>query len=254
MIMDCNQFTNLLDELVRESLMPAGVRGQALQHAESCPNCRSRLAGARLLSLELRALARDDEKLRPHARVEAALLAAFREKSRRRVRLSRGLGWAGAAASVALAAWLLAGFILRRFAPLSPPAIQAAQPARAPQPYSAAPLMKQPVVAGARSAPLPRSRATRARAAGASPSDFIALSPWATSYPVGDAMVVRVQLPRSAPALVGLPLGGGDAGDMSGTVTADVVLGQDGIARAIRFLPPGESGAANHSLTFTQNQ
>ncbi|HEU5336063.1 MAG TPA: hypothetical protein VFU27_08875 [Terriglobales bacterium] len=249
--MDCNQFTNVLDELERESLMPAGMRGLALQHAESCSHCRARLAVARLLSLELRALARDDEQLSPPARVEAALLAAFREKSRRRARVWRGLGWAGAAASVALAAGLLSSRIMRRSAPLSPPAIQAAQPAPVPQPSSAAPLMKQLVVAGARSASPPRSRAAHARAAVGSAADFIALSPWATSYPVGDAMVVRVQVPRSAPALVGLPLGGGD---MSGTVTADVVLGQDGIARAIRFLPPGESGAANPSFSLTQNQ
>lgn len=249
--MDCNEFTSMLDDLEREWLMPAGVRVQALQHAESCDHCRARLAEARVLSLELRALARDDEKLRPPAPLEAALLAAFRGQSRRRMRLGRGLAWAGAAAGLAVAAWLLTVRILPRSAPASPAIMQAAQSARAPQPPPAAPAVKRPLETAARHAPRRRSApASTAPAALDSTGEFIALSPWATSYPVGDAMVLRVQLPRSAAALVGLPLGG----DMSGTVTADVVLGQDGIARAIRFLPPGESGAANHSLTFTQNQ
>ena len=247
--MDCNEFTNMLDELERESVMPAGARGQALQHAEICDHCRARLAAARLLSLELRALARDDEKLHAPARVEAALLSAFGEKSRRRARVWRGLGFAGAVAGVMVAAWLLMGRTRRHSVPISATTIQAAQPARAPQPPAAG-VVKRGLEAAARPAPRRRSRAARAGGAASSAGEFIALSPWASSYPMGDAMVVRVQLPRSAPALVGLPLGGGD---MSGTVTADVVLGEDGIARAIRFLPPGENGAANHSLSFTQN-
>ena len=63
-------------------------------------------------------------------------------------------------------------------------------------------------------------------------------------------MVVRVQVPRSAPAMVGLPMSGGD---VSGTVTADVVLGEDGVARAIRFVQPSEGKSRNQNSDFAQN-
>ena len=247
--MDCHEFTSMLDHLERETLMPAGVRGEALQHAENCARCRARLAAARLLSLELRALARDDQKWQAPAAVESVLLSAFREQSRPRIGIWKGLAWASAAAALVLGAWLITAHT-RRSAPLSPASLQAAQPARAPQPPSVAPDLKRRQEAVAQPSPRRRFRAARDAAAAGSAGDFIALSPWATSYPVGEGMVLRVQLPRSAPALVGLPLGGGD---MSGTVTADVVLGQDGVARAIRFLPPGQNGAANHGSGFSQN-
>jgi hypothetical protein len=50
---------------------------------------------------------------------------------------------------------------------------------------------------------------------------------------VEDATVVRVQLPRSAMRMVGLPVNEERAGER---IRADVVLGQDGIARAVRFV------------------
>ena len=45
--------------------------------------------------------------------------------------------------------------------------------------------------------------------------------------------LVRVELPGSALAEVGLPI---TPGTISQTVRADVVLGDDGLARAIRFI------------------
>jgi len=51
--------------------------------------------------------------------------------------------------------------------------------------------------------------------------------------PVEDATVVRVQLPRSAMRMIGLPVNEDRAAER---IRADVVLGQDGIARAVRFI------------------
>ena len=45
--------------------------------------------------------------------------------------------------------------------------------------------------------------------------------------------LVRVELPRSALASFGLPVNAEATGDR---VKADVLMGQDGIARAIRFV------------------
>lgn len=241
--MDCKHFDSMLEDLERDTSLPAGARDQALQHAENCAYCRTRLAAARLLSLELRALAKDDENLQAPARVEASLLGAFRERTWRRSRAWWSLGWAGAAASVVIAAWVLAEHPWRGSGSSAGPKIQAVAPAGSLHSASPASAIKgqnqtaEALALGKSSRPVPR------RVAADTASDFIALSP--SSYPLGDGMVVRVELPRSAPALVGLPIPGGD---VSGTVTADVVLGQDGMARAIRFVPPREGQDASQNL------
>ena len=62
-----------------------------------------------------------------------------------------------------------------------------------------------------------------------------------SSLPVSNAQLVRVQVPRSALASFGLapidvpaPAGG----RASATVAADVLVGEDGMARAVRFVNP----------------
>jgi hypothetical protein len=58
--------------------------------------------------------------------------------------------------------------------------------------------------------------------------------PQAESLPeVDNAMVVRVQLPVSSLQLMGVPISE-DRGDTS--VQADVLLGQDGLARGVRLV------------------
>ena len=246
--MDCKHFDSMLEDLERDTSMPSGVRDQALQHAEECAYCRARLAAARLLSLELSALAKDDENLEALAHVEASLVAAFRERNRRRSRVWCSVSWAGAAAAVAIAAWLLAEHPWRSSGSTPGPKIQVVAPVATRHRSSPATVVnRKDETAEARSLP-ERHGPVRHRAAADPAGEFIALS--SASYPVGDDMVVRVELPRSAPALVGLPIPGGD---VSGTVTADVVLGQDGVARAIRFVQPEEGQDSNQNPGLQQN-
>ena len=54
-----------------------------------------------------------------------------------------------------------------------------------------------------------------------------------STVPITDARTVRLELPQSALTSFGL-----DADDPAGTVLADVVVGQDGLARAVRFVRP----------------
>lgn len=262
--MDCYVFEAMLEDLERETVLPAAAHAQALQHAENCAYCRARLAAARLLSLELQTLAREDQKLQAPAQVEAALRAAFRARKQRDFQLRRRARWAGVAAAVAVAV-SLAARPWRHSAPAPPASVQARRSAPAPQ----APAVKAvPEVETADSTATAtalaadsdakqatelaerhaRSRPASRRTAAEVGSEFIALS--GSSYPVGDGMVVRVQVPRSAPALVGLPV---SAGDFSGTVTADVVLGEDGVARAIRFVPPQEPQAIKQKGVVREN-
>ena len=248
--MDCNHFEKLLESLERDAPMVANLRAAALQHAESCGDCRARLAAARLLRLELQALASEDEKLQTPARVKENLLSAFREQGPRPARLGSRLSWAVVAAAVVLAGWLLVEQPWRNTGSPVAPRIQVAKSASLPQLGPVAPKVraenKIAVTKRVRRPPRPRGMRTSADTA----DDFVALSSGGSWYPMGDGMVVRVQVPRSAPALVGLPI---SSGDVSGTVTADVVLGEDGVARAIRFVQPSEGKSRNQDFDFTQN-
>lgn len=64
-------------------------------------------------------------------------------------------------------------------------------------------------------------------------TEFIPLMQGAPYQPAEGSHLVRVELPRSALASFGLPVGAESPG---GRVKADVLLGEDGIARAIRFV------------------
>ena len=65
-------------------------------------------------------------------------------------------------------------------------------------------------------------------------TDFIPLDAGASAAPpLESGQLVRVQLPRSALASFGLPLSAERGNE---PVKADVLLGNDGLARAIRFV------------------
>ena len=157
------------------------------------------------------------------------------------------MAWAGVAAAVIVAGWLLAsrswhsGFVTTA-------KIQATHSTSALKPASPPMRVKRSDGSLEQRAPRRRPDQVVSRSPAETANDFIALA--GTLYPMGEGMVVRVELPRSAPALVGLPIAGGD---ISSTVTADVVLGQDGVARAIRFVQPEEVNAARPNFHFQQN-
>ncbi len=64
-------------------------------------------------------------------------------------------------------------------------------------------------------------------------TDFVPVAAGAGSAPLDGGQLVRVQVPRAALASLGLPV---DADRAGGTVKADVLLGHDGTARAIRLV------------------
>ena len=77
----------------------------------------------------------------------------------------------------------------------------------------------------------PDSAASTTRAAVEDVTEFFPLM--YSSVPVTNGQTVRLELPQSALAPFGL-----DADDPSGTVLADIIVGQDGLARAVRFVRP----------------
>lgn len=301
--MNCQEFESRVETLARGALADARLLTEAAAHEETCAACALRLADLRALSTGLRALASEMKSAGAPARVESALLAAFRARAASEgvedsgrasdnanvvVQMPerapvRQWSWVKTAAVASLAAAAsLALFVLvgpgagvNQRAMIEPPpgALQArpdsevAQAATTTTAEENSPLEIEEgapaeVEGGAAHAPSPsrdRSpRATfttpRARAMNASygggarnahaplsgearaqeiTTEFIPLMQGAPYPPAEESHLVRVELPRSALASFGLPVGAESTG---GRVKADVLLGEDGIARAIRFV------------------
>jgi hypothetical protein len=256
--MNCLEFTQLAPEIARHRLMEASARCAALAHADACKPCAARLERETAVSGGLRLFAEVSraERNAPE-RVETALLAALRAQqaqpvavtplARRRVVWGP---WAAVAAALLLALLPLAYWRSgTREAPQTAFAWQPIAPGFAEWPLPQAVkeektiAQKPPVVApkllqavAYRAAPPVRkvrpAQANRPRRQEIA-TDYFALSE-AEGLPQTDSYeVVRVKLPRSAMASFGLPVGANAANSQ---VTADVIIGADGLARAVRFV------------------
>jgi hypothetical protein len=262
-----------MNDLARGQIMEAALRERALAHAEACGRCAARLADERALSFSLRALASASETLEAPAQVETALRAAFRQQGSVRkpapllkvvpTRTRRLLPWATAAAAAIVTVFAIQAFSLRggTSAPLqsagntfslsSMTAVAFASGEK--KPVIAPPQVESEAVQPARQALGARggavlasysanknrsSRRSREAASTAEPeaeivTDFMPLTYGAALSPNEGGQLVRVELPRSALASLGLPMNVERADER---VKADVLLGHDGLARAIRFV------------------
>jgi hypothetical protein len=274
--MNCQSFENIVNDLARGRIMETEKRESAGAHASDCARCAATLADAKSLAAGLRALAASREDRQAPPAVEAALLAAFRERSmsqranaaitepsipsraladdiRRRMR-----GWR-AVAGVAAAILIIVALTIAALVPAHDGERQAvvapdAPPARPDQKnelrqQSPARERELPVTSerdrllAAR--PVSRTREIARRAqAGTRPerpepairevaTEFIPLAYGEYAPQSSSGHIVRVKLPRSALASFGLPVNPDRANE---PVKADVLLGDDGLARAIRFV------------------
>jgi hypothetical protein len=161
----------------------------------------------------LRALAESDRETEAAPKVEVRVLRAFR---RRRV-WRRGVAWTAVAAALVVAALLWKSEHSRQ---VPAPVVTEVQAV----PQTAIPRVADPVVSKPRrnAAPrLPREVVT----------DFYPLVDVAPLFERGE--LVRVDLPAAALRTVGLPVAEGHLADR---VQADVLLGEEGLPRAIRFV------------------
>jgi hypothetical protein len=170
-------------------------------HLAVCPACAARWAAERPVAAGLRLLAAEMKNVSAPARVEAHLLRAYRQRYRRSAPSSGEARrwWAAAAALLLAAAVLWMG-------------------ARQPSPP-----------------PLVAANSGVAAAAGIEDEDtaFIPLPNAAGSPQDDDVDLVRVELPRSAITALGIPASEDSDAE---SVEAEVLLGPDGMARAVRFL------------------
>lgn len=251
--MNCHDFETIAGDLAREQLMDAAQRESALAHTASCASCAARLADERSLTDGLRFVAKDAKHEAP-LRVEAELLAVFRQRQsmlpvilQARFAKRQRVYVAAAAAAVLLIVALLALVSSRTQTPQQPAEQKAEAAPESPEQISPPPQPASPertettVQAQQRHRSANRlRRASRAADHLNEPAtvaeiatEFIPLMNRETLAEMDGGQVMRVELPRSALMSFGLPM---DMERANERIKADVVVGNDGLARAIRFV------------------
>jgi hypothetical protein len=271
--MNCQNFESIVHELARQQMMEANVREQALVHTDECGVCALRLEDERALTQKLGALTSKMSQVEAPARIETELLAAFRKQRFTNQSARRGRSavhdlryWATAAAAVLLVVIGIAAMSMRSsLAPVAAegPYIPPFRPAIAntiakppdiidgpkhqalPEPGTVMASYKPKRHANslsnaagslAKRGALPAERETTVAANHGNEvaTDFLPVGYTSPMNLQDDGgQVMRVELPRSALAGFGLPV---NMERVNERVKADVLVGSDGQARAIRFV------------------
>lgn len=204
--MNCTEFENVVVAIARDEVIEAAAHREGLQHADSCARCARRLASEITLSESMAAVIADDGAKQAPPYVSKMLLEGFRERKiagrRRRV------VWIRRSITGAVAAMLLIGS-----------AIMLRKAAETPQNH------------GTVTAPVDRELTGVADTGDEVTTDFIPLN--YDPAPAGTTSVVRVQLPRTALIAFGLPVNEDRTEDV---IQADLLLDEDGMTRAVRFV------------------
>jgi hypothetical protein len=256
--MNCNEFENQIIDAVRRGSPEGATEEHAMAHATGCLACAARLRNERRLSTELRELAVSYTEGAP-PELEDRLVAAFRAARGARTSVRENNYWpawrwvAVAAVLAALAIATIGAFrFVRRDAAPVVPKQTAELPDRKPdtvkQTAEETPDVASPRVAGA---PRQRRNGTRsvrktklppADASMASRPDgardeiataFIQLTGDGGIAGAESLKMVRIELPREALISFGLPMNMERADER---IKADVLVGNDGVAHAIRFV------------------
>ena len=176
------------------------------------------------------------EKHRAPADIEARLLAQFRQVNKRKSGGNR-LWWATAAAAVIIVVFSL------RPAPQRP--LATAQDSATQPVYKAAVVREQPpqIAVALTDALVVKKPRLRSAAKRLTPqiqqapveiyTDFFPLEEGDGPIEIDRGRVVRVSMPRASLLRVGLPV---NMDRMDDAVQADLVLNEEGIARAVRFV------------------
>ncbi len=207
----CAEFSAGLREMARG--------GPAIPHVTDCAACRVELARQKRLQAALRVVAAEVAETRPPARVEQTLAARV-ETIRYRRRRWMALSAAGALAAALAIAW----FAMPRHVEVTEVRKEAkvvvpSRPAKLHPTENAAAI--PPVAKHRTKIPVPKQQ------------PFVAIPYSIPLGPYERADVMRVEIPVAALIAAGLPMGMADPGAQA---RADLLVGQDGRARAVRLL------------------
>lgn len=193
----------LSDELLLRAIdgeLPPGQSAEVRLHLEACPECRARFRTVQAVSAALAQYSDTVPEPAEAFNARAALVAALREKELPETMLSRSAGWLRMVPALAALVLVTTAVLMWK------------QPGRrivSPQP------------------------STVQKASDRAVNPFIALPYSDENLSPEGAVVIQVEVPRSALLLAGMPV---TASQADGLVKAEVVLGADGLARAIRFV------------------
>lgn len=260
--MNCQKFETIVHDIAREQIIDATARAEALRHSDECGSCADRLADEQTMTNHLRAFAASTEPSGASAQLEARLLAAFSQRSAFSSRDSETVSpapvvwvpvfqrrsWVAAIAAGILLVFGLTTFFWRGNGPATYDKLARgaeAGPAFAltiglPADLSAPEVQRPP--GGIVSQQKPKTKRTVPSSAipqtdlaanNEIATDFLPMSYGSTANLQDGGQMVRVELPRSAMASFGLPVNMDRANEK---VKADVLLGVDGLAHAIRFV------------------
>lgn len=271
--MNCRNFEVTVSEIARGQILDARNKADTLSHLEMCKTCTARLADQRALSAGLRAVAKSDAQIEAAGRIESELASAFRQRTTAEFtstaiapadKSGKWVPWSIAAAATILvvSAFALLEFVTaKRGDPLqssstapSRSSSESEEPTLAPDNLGYLTGVAEPIPDNSQAGPRSedrrrsvfrdvglrgrlapnRSRAeNRASAHEEVATEFLPLTYGSNLSQLDDVQVVRVELPRSVLQSFGLPMNVERTGQR---VKADVLLGHDGVARAIRFV------------------
>lgn len=249
--MNCQDFELNVIQLARDQLLDAGNREQCLAHTRGCLRCRKRLEEEHALIAEAHAVMAVLGTAEAPAHVEAALLVTFRAQARQRNALAvRSLSgqkrirqWTfGAAQLVAAVAVIVVGLMWLRSGPAPSPELSTVSKHAQEMPVSkgGANVARQELLLVPAEAQQLKTRhrgrqpVRQKQEADDAATQFYSLVEAGELAPLESGRVVRVEVVASALIPFGGPL---TPETLTQPMQADLLLGQDGLARAIRFLP-----------------
>lgn len=259
--MNCQRFEQVVSDLARSQMMEADVRTEALAHSEECGDCLARLRDEETLTRGLRWLAADIESLSAPNEIELNLREAFRSRQvPAPVVASSSVAsryWLMAVAAALLVVMSVAAMWWRSSAPqeqsadnkIAPKQVEVpVRPNNDSTPNPEAPReveYRAEVPAPQHQFQPPRS-VHRNNVTRKSPpvqmanhvtneiaTDFIPLGDMNPASLQDGGQIIRVRLSRSELVRFGFPV---NMDRYNENVKADVLVGVDGLAHAIRFV------------------
>jgi hypothetical protein len=255
--MNCQRFEKVVSELARGQMIEVDVRTDALVHSEACEKCAERFSHEQALTRALHALSEQLQTERAPDGLELELRRAFREQhtASQSVIVAHSFRryWLAVAAAVLLVLGSIAALRFRNTEPAPPQKQIAGQkensdPKVSPSPEafvvdsSSQDSQQEPAVITPRRRQVAAARRTsQNRGTGdvatnhvrEIATDFIPLGYSSDVNLQEGGQIVRVEVPRATLVKFGIPV---NMDRLNEKVKADVWLGVDGLAHAIRFV------------------
>jgi hypothetical protein len=255
--MNCQKFETVANEVARGRMMEAELRSDALAHSADCESCASLFRDEEVLTQGLQSLSKEMISLEAPAAVEDRLISAFRQRQvvvPMPVARTYRRYWLTAVAALFLVVIGLVAFNWKTDPAVAPSTPQQAvgptpnqkeviakdevQPQPKEEDFEVGPAPKptrRPVLKNL----LAQSRTPRAKNSdqvsnhAEVATDFMPIGYMNAATFQDGGQIIRVEVPRSRLASFGLPV---NMDRYNERVKADILISNDGMARAIRFV------------------